>query len=304
MSNKRLWDLMNQVKKKALPAIETITFEGQPCNDLNSLQDALHNSYNSAENHPIDYRFLSKIPQLNTFEWLLFTNQEFKDAIAKCSPFSTLGPDHISQRHLKPIIAKEYCLDKFVDIANACISLEFWPSYFKEAKLIIIPKPNKDTYNTPKSFCPIVLLNTIGKLIEKVISNYLQFHMASNRFLDLNQLGGIRQCSTIDAGLYLIYIIQARWLKQCHTSVISFNIAQFFSSLNHSFLSICLRKASLNINIINFFNSYHSNKSTTYAWNGFVLPLFTTSIGVDQGSALSFILSAIYMAPIIKTFKK
>jgi len=128
--------------------------------------------------------------------------------------------------------------------------------------------------------------------------------MASNRFLDLNQLGGIRQCSTIDAGLYLIYIIQARWLKQCHTSVISFNIAQFFSSLNHSFLSICLRKASLNINIINFFNSYHSNKSTTYTWNGFVLPLFTTSIGVDQGSALSFILSAIYMAPIIKTFKK
>jgi len=155
----------------------------------------------------------------------------------------------------------------------------------------------------PKSFRPIVLLNTIGKLIEKVISTRLQFHMTSNGFLDPNQLGGIKQRLMIDAGLYLTHCVCAGWLKQCHTSVIAFDMAQFFPSLNHVFLSACMEKAGLSRNITNFFNSYHAGRSTTYTWNGFSSPPFNTSIGVGQGSAFSPIISAIYMAPIIRTFK-
>jgi len=170
--------------------------------------------------------------------------------------------------------------------------------------LVIIPKPNKVSYNAPKAFRPIVLLNTMGKLIEKVISNQLQFHLSANEFLDPNQLGDIRQCSAINAGMYLTHLICTGWTKDCHTSVIAFDIAQFFPSLNHSFLSLCLAKAGLNTNILKFFRSYHSNRSTTYAWNNFTSQKFTTSVGISQGSALFPILSAIYLAPIIKTFKK
>jgi len=130
--------------------------------------------------------------------------------------------------------------------------------------LIIISKPNKEAYNTPKVFRPIILLNTMGKLIKKVISHHLQFHLSANGFLDFNQLGDIRQHSTIDTRMYLTHIICAGWTKECYTSVIAFDIAQFFPSLNHSFLSICLEKAGLNANILKFFQSYHSNRSTTY----------------------------------------
>jgi len=94
------------------------------------------------------------------------------------------------------------------------------------------------------------------------------------------------------------------WLKQCYTSVLAFDIAQFFPSLNHQFLSIYLKKASLNANVIHFFNSYHSNCSTSYSWNTFIFPSFNVNVSVGQGSALSPILSALYLAPIIKTFKK
>ena len=128
--------------------------------------------------------------------------------------------------------------------------------------------------------------------------------MSANGFLNPNQLGGIRQRSTTDAGIYLTHLIHTGWLKQCHTSVIAFDIIQFFPSLNHKFLSTCLKKAGLNTNIISFFNSYHSNCSTTYTWNNFSSSAFNTNIGVDQGSVLSPILFAIYLAPIIKTFKK
>jgi len=295
---------MNWVKKKNLPAIKAIYHEGQPCNNLTALWNALHSSYNSAKNRPINTRFLEGINQCNDIEWPSFTCQEFVDAIAKCLNVSALGPNHITWRHLKLLVQDRVCLRNIVNIANACIIVSYWPDQFKDATLVIIPKPNKTIYNTPKVFRPIILLNTMSKLIEKVISHHLQFHLSANRFLDSNQLGGIRQCSTIDAGMYLTYIIHTGWAKECHTSVIAFDIAQFFPSLNHSFLSLCLEKAGLNANILKFFQSYYSNRSTTYGWNNFTSQKFTTSVGIGQGSALSSILSAIYLAPIIETFKK
>ena len=61
-SNKRPWDLMNWVKRKTLPTIESILYEDQPCNTLPELWHTLHSSYNLAENRPINVSFLNEIP--------------------------------------------------------------------------------------------------------------------------------------------------------------------------------------------------------------------------------------------------
>jgi len=53
-------------------------------------------------------------------------------------------------------------------------------------------------YDQPKSFHPIVLLNTLGKLIEKVIVERIQFTVASNNFIHPSQLGGLKFKSTTD----------------------------------------------------------------------------------------------------------
>jgi len=37
----------------------------------------------------------------------------------------------------------------------------------------IIPKPNKASYDLPKSFHPIILLNTLEKLINKAIEEMM-----------------------------------------------------------------------------------------------------------------------------------
>ena len=117
---------------------------------------------------------------------MAFSKQEFRDAIAKCSSLSSPGPDHISWKHLKFLFSNNLCLERIRNIADTCIKLEYWPSYFKSTSTVIIPKLNKDLYSTPKSFHLIVLLNTTGKLIEKVISNRLQFQIAANGFLNPN----------------------------------------------------------------------------------------------------------------------
>jgi len=58
---------------------------------------------------------------------------------------------------------------------------------------IIIPKPNKESYDSFKSFRPIVLLNMFSKLIEKVIRERLQFHAITNDFIYFSQLDSLKK---------------------------------------------------------------------------------------------------------------
>jgi len=114
------------------------------------------------------------------------------------------------------MIVKNYeCLSKFIDITNTCINLRLWSSYFKTSTIVIISKPNKSSYDSPKFFYPIVLLNTLGKLFEKIISEWLQFHSLSNNFV----LSQIRYSLVVILGLNSVSGVQYkdmmidRWWK-------------------------------------------------------------------------------------------
>ena len=54
--------------------------------------------------------------------WAPFSKVELINSIEKCNNSSTLGLDKLSWRHLKKIVKNEECIDKLIDIANACIS--------------------------------------------------------------------------------------------------------------------------------------------------------------------------------------
>jgi len=103
------------------------------------------------------------------------------------------------------VLENEKSVQLLVTLADACICVGHWPKHFKDSVLVIIPKLGKPTYSTPKAFRPIVLLNTVGKLIEKMISNCLQFDMIKYDLVHPNQVSGVRQCSTKDARLFLTH---------------------------------------------------------------------------------------------------
>ena len=170
--------------------------------------------------------------------------------------------------------------------------------------MVIIPKHNKALYDSSKSFRPIILLNTLRKLIEKVIGERLQFLTASNDFLHLSQLGGLKFKSTTDVGVALTHIIHLGWIKNLSTSTLAFNIVQFFSSLNHCLLTLILKKVGFNNCVIFFFTNYLVSRKMNYLWNSFFSPIFDVNIGVGQGSTLSPILSALYLSLFLYILEK
>jgi len=156
------------------------------------------------------------------------------------------------------------CLENIIAITNACIEIGYWPNHFKNSMTIVIPKPNKASYDSPKFFRLIVLLNTLGKLIEKVIGNKLQFHVISNDFIQQSQLGGLKFKSTTDAGIVLTHFIHMGQIKNTLISFLAFDITQFFLSLNYCFLALILGKVSFDLRVVKFFLNYLVDRKTKY----------------------------------------
>ena len=166
--------------------IKTIKYNNQRCSDINDLWYALHSTFNTASNHQVDMNILNEITNKPTMPWPVFSKEKFRTAISSCNNSSAPGPDKLLWSYLKTILKDNEYLNTIIHIANVCINLGYWLSHFKISTTVVIPKPNKKLYNSPKLFRSIVLLNTVGKLIKKVIRERLQFNIASNDFIHLS----------------------------------------------------------------------------------------------------------------------
>ena len=149
-----------------------------------------------------------------------------------------------------------------------------------------------------------MLLNILGKLIKKVIGDRLQFHMISNNFIYQSQLGGLKFKSTSNMGIMLTHFICMGWVRNLLTSILAFDISQFFLSLNYWLLTLILGKVDLDPRVVKFFSNYLVGGRTQYFWNSFSSLFFNVNIGVDQGLALSPILSAIYLTSFLHILEK
>jgi len=90
------WELMNWTKQRKLPTIEAINHDGQPCLTLDSLWNALHKSFNSAQNRQVDLNILGKIKCKPSQKWSPFSRNKFLSVISKCKDSSAPDPDKLS----------------------------------------------------------------------------------------------------------------------------------------------------------------------------------------------------------------
>jgi retron-type reverse transcriptase len=86
------------------------------------------------------------------------------------------------------------------------------------------------------------------------------------------------------------------------TSIVAFDITQFFPSLNHEVLLEVIARLGFPRVVVDFFRSYLVGRCTTYQWNAFQSGEYPSDMGVGQGSSLSPVLSALYLTLIMCLF--
>ncbi|KAF8634804.1 hypothetical protein AX14_010631 [Amanita brunnescens Koide BX004] len=243
---------------------------------------------------------LAQLPSLPERSFPEFSCQEISDMIALTGNGSAPGPDRVTWELLKMAFRVNGAPEGVCHLFNQIRSSGVWPSWFKQSTCVIIPKPNKPRYNVPKAFRPISLLNTIGKLLTKVIASRLQFDCLKYDILHPGQCGGVMKHATIDAGVTLAsFVAESRELG-LHSTACAFDIAQFFPSLSHTGCALILERFGFNRLLIAIFKSYFNGRITRYKWDSATSADFNFDIGTPQGDCISPILSAIYLAAGLK----
>ncbi|KAF8660106.1 hypothetical protein AX14_007475 [Amanita brunnescens Koide BX004] len=226
--NNAPWEGIRWTKPRPPPKYSTITNNGIPIPDMPSLFDTMHTHFSSTSSRPSpSSSFLDALPQEPTRNWLPISQQEITDMLKLTSNASAPGPDEVTWYHIKQIYSMDGVSDALIHLFNNICDTGVWPSWFKASTSVIIPKPKKTDYSAPKSYRPIVLLNTLGKLLTKVLANRMQFDVVAFSLLHEGQCGSVQKHATVDASLVLLDFININREQGWHTSVCAIDVAQF-----------------------------------------------------------------------------
>nr|XP_008201458.1 PREDICTED: LINE-1 retrotransposable element ORF2 protein [Tribolium castaneum] len=178
-------------------------------------------------------------------------------------------------------------------IYNSCFNSGHFPTPWKEATTIMIPKPNKDP-NNPLSYRPISLLNILGKIFETILASRLRHTLEENNLLPPEQFGFRPHRSTSDPTFELFTdSTRSANLGQC-TLAVFLDVERAFDRVWHDGLIQKFLSHNINLNFIKLIDSFLSNRSCKVkVQNSFSYPVPLLS-GVPQGSVLSPILYIFY----------
>ncbi|CAB0035836.1 unnamed protein product [Trichogramma brassicae] len=124
------------------------------------------------------------------------TLEELKGAQSRIKERSAPGPDGIPNSALKIAIAARP--DIFLRVYTTCLETGVFPPVWKRQRLVLIPKPGKPP-DEPSSYRPLCMLDTAGKILERIICDRLEAFTERPGGLSERQYGFRKGRSTIDA---------------------------------------------------------------------------------------------------------
>jgi len=128
-----------------------------------------------------------------------FTVEETRNAVASMNKKKAPGEDGITGEVYKSAFE---VLSRFITaLYNCCLRSGILPKRWKTAKLIPIVKPGRVNSDDISKFRPISLLNTGGKVLDKLLINRIDYHVFTHDIMNKNQFGITPQWSTTDAAM-------------------------------------------------------------------------------------------------------
>lgn len=139
------------------------------------------------------------------------TIEEITKAINQLPKKKAPDPDSITNKMLNK--THDSALQKITNINYAKPSTNYFPAQWKNTNIIFIHKqgkPHKDV----KSCRPISLLNTLSKLIEKIIKNRLDKEIKEKSLIPNQQFGFRTNHGTIQQVDKITQHIKKNWTKK------------------------------------------------------------------------------------------
>ena len=228
-----LWKTINKLKNKSPQAAPNINIKFDNNQEAITQQDKakqFNKQFVNVVKHTTkkSNRQIDKTTKALTTTPMQITNIQTYEAIKNTINKDSTGPDNLNIRHLKHL--GPTAIQYLTDTLNLALSTNCIPQIWKLAKIIPIPKPNKDpTLGT--SYRPISLLSPIAKTMEKVLLP----HITSNITPVSHQHGFKTQHSTSTALHHLTNQITTGFNQKQpadRTIVVSLDLSKAFDTVN------------------------------------------------------------------------
>ncbi|XP_047028061.1 uncharacterized protein LOC124636164 [Helicoverpa zea] len=224
-----------------------------------------------------------------------FTLLELKTAVDSFNPKKAPGADGLTADICAQAIFRDPGI--FLALANKCLEQGHFPGAWKEATVVILRKPGKDTYTAPKSYRPIGLLPVLGKILEKLMVARLKWHLVPR--LSTRQFGFMPQKSTEDSLYTMIQHIKEKLNDKKLITVVSLDIEGAFDSAWWPAIRTRLAEEKCPVNIRRMIDSYLNDRCVRVRYAGAECRRDTNK-GCVQGSIGGPILWNLVLDPLLK----
>ena len=143
------------------------------------------------------------------------------------------------------------------------------------------------------------LLNTMGKVFERIIFKHVFNHLNDTNFFTPSQSGFLPGHSTVNQVVFLYDKICKALDEGLEIRVIFFYISEAFDKVWHKGLLYKLHKAGIGGKLLSWFSDYLSNRYQRVVLPGAVSDLSSINAGVPQGSILGLLLFLVYINDIV-----
>jgi len=229
------------------------------------------------------------------------TADQLRKQLCKLKLYKAPGPDGIPNIMLTKCTA--LLSDSLLSIFEAMFKRTMMYKPWKTFTTVVLRKPGKPRYDTPKVYRPIALLNMMWKVLTAIVADQLTFAMEKHQLLLANHFRGRPGCTTTDTMHLLANTIKASWRAGKVTSALFLDIEGAFPNAVLSHLEHNLRKRCIPSKIVEFIRKMLQGRVTTLKFNGYTLEPININNGIGQGDPLSMGLYQYYNADLIEVPK-
>ena len=103
-----------------------------------------------------------------------------------------------------------------------------YPAQWKDIIMCVLRKPGKPHYDVPKAYRPIMLVNTISKLLSFIVVEDISHLAETHQLLPSTHFVGRLGWSTMDSIHLLVDYIKAAWRRKQVVSVLFLDVEGAF----------------------------------------------------------------------------
>jgi hypothetical protein len=226
--------------------------------------------------------------------WKTITDEDIRLALFDQSVKKAPGPDRLGFKAMR--LLWEWDAPRIIAIVKTTFRLGIHPRVWKEARGVVIPKPNKPDYGIAKAYRVITLLNCLGKVVEKVAANAIAEQCERRQLLHDGQFGCRKRRSAIDAVGRLMKRVEEAWGRGNTAAVLLMDVKGAFPHVAKGNLIKRMEEMGFEADLVRWVESFMEERKVIMSMDGKEGDSMEVEKGVPQGSPVSPVLFVIYLS--------